>query len=62
MDKCGKNGIHALKYPDCAKNTWNRLVAIFKPGIRNVCFHINNRTKIQNPLNISKNVATLSDL
>jgi len=36
MDKYSKNIIYALKHPDCAKNTWDRLVAIFKPGIRRV--------------------------
>ena len=62
MEKYSKNGIYALKYPDCAKNTWDRLVVFFNPGMRNVYCRIKKKTKIQNPLSISKNVATLSDL
>jgi hypothetical protein len=34
MEKYSKNIIYALEYPDCAKNTWDRLVEIFKPDIR----------------------------
>jgi hypothetical protein len=54
-----KNGIHALKSPDCVKRYLGQTGNPFERDLKNILYLIKNKTKIQNLHNTFRKVTIL---